>query len=193
MISHLHDTANYTTASKEVTINVLKAIPAITWSNPADITAGTALSSTQLNAVASVPGTFVYTPAEGTVLSTGTQTLSVVFTPADTANYNTASKNVTINVNAPPQILTPVQKIRQMTATVQSLVISGVMTTNEGKKLSSILGSVIKDLDAKNTKTAIKELNAFIIQVEVDVQGGILSSTQGQALVDEANSVINML
>ena len=183
-----NDTVNYVTASKEVTINVLKATPTITWSNPADITAGTALSNTQLNAVASVPGTFVYTPAEGTVLNEGQQqTLGVVFTPIDTGTYNAASKNVTINV------LTPVQKIRQLTATVQSLVISGVLTKNEGKKLSSILDSVIKDLDAKNTKTAIKELNAFIIQVEVDVQGGILSSIQGQALVDEANSVINML
>ena len=80
-----------------------------------------------------------------------------------------------------------------MTATVQSLVISGVLTKNEGKKLSNILASVIKDLDAKKTKSVIKELNAFIIQVEVDVQNGILSPTQGQALVDEANSVINVL
>ena len=50
------------TNSKTVTINVLPAplkTPLITWSNPADIIYGTALSSTQLNAVASVPGTFV--------------------------------------------------------------------------------------------------------------------------------------
>ena len=45
-----------------------------------------------------VPGTFVYTPTSGTVLSAGTQTLHVDFTPTDTANYNMTSKNVTINV-----------------------------------------------------------------------------------------------
>ena len=39
-----------------------------------------------------------YTPAAGTVLSVGTQTLHVDFTPTDTANYNKASKDVTINV-----------------------------------------------------------------------------------------------
>ena len=52
----------------------------------------------QLHGRDSVPGTFVYTPASGTVLSAGTQTLNVDFTPTDTANYNKASKDVTINV-----------------------------------------------------------------------------------------------
>jgi hypothetical protein len=93
------DTANYNNASKNVTINVLKATPSITWANPADITYGTALSGTQLNATTSVAGTFTYTPASGTVLNAGSgQTLSVDFVPTDTANYNNASKNVLINV-----------------------------------------------------------------------------------------------
>ena len=107
------DPATYTIASADVTINVIINViaapltPTITWSKPADITSGTALSSTQLNAVASVPGSFVYTPAEGTVLSAGTQTLKVDFTPTNTANYNTASQNVTINVLPPVQNNTP--------------------------------------------------------------------------------------
>ena len=92
------DTANYNITSKDVTINVLKATPAITWNSPPDMIYGTSLNSTQLNATASVNGTFVYTPASGTALSAGTQTLHVDFTPADTANYNIASKDVTINV-----------------------------------------------------------------------------------------------
>ena len=50
---------------------MLKATPTITWATPADITYGTALSATQLNATASVPGTFVYTPVAGTVLNAG--------------------------------------------------------------------------------------------------------------------------
>jgi len=99
------DSANYTTASSSVSLTVNKATPVITWSNPADITSGTALSSTQLNALASVSGTFVYTPAAGTVLNAGTHTLHVDFTPADTANYRNASKDVTINLAG--QITTP--------------------------------------------------------------------------------------
>jgi hypothetical protein len=80
-------------------LTVEKATPAVIWNNPADIVYGTALDSTQLNAVASVPGSFVYTPAAGTVLNAGNnQTLSAAFTPADTANYNTVLKEVSINV-----------------------------------------------------------------------------------------------
>jgi len=76
-----------------------KTTPTITWSNPADIVYGTALSAAQLNATASVLGTFVYTPPAGTVLGGGTgQTLHADFTPTDTTNYNSATADVTINV-----------------------------------------------------------------------------------------------
>jgi hypothetical protein len=85
--------------SNAATLTVNKATPTITWANPADIMYGTALGVSQLNASASIPGSFVYTPASGAVLSAGNgQTLHVDFTPTDTANYNTASKDVTINV-----------------------------------------------------------------------------------------------
>jgi len=81
--------------------NVIKKDPVITWANPVDINSGTALSSIQLNATANVAGTFVYTPASGTVLSVGAaQNLKVDFAPTDAVNYNTASKTVTINVTA---------------------------------------------------------------------------------------------
>ena len=104
------DAETYTTASKDVTINVnaatppQKTTPTITWSNPADISYGTALDSTQLCASASVFGTFTYTPAAGTVLNAGTQTLHVDFTPTDDVNYTAAQKEVTINVLEKPVI-----------------------------------------------------------------------------------------
>jgi hypothetical protein len=85
--------------SNAATLTVNKATPTISWANPANITYPTALSGVQLNATASVPGSFAYTPAAGTVLNAGNgQTLDVDFTPTDTANYNNASKDVTINV-----------------------------------------------------------------------------------------------
>ena len=67
-------------------------MPTITWPTPAGITYGTALSATQLNATASVPGTFSYSPAAGTVLQAGqAQALSVTFTPTDAVSYTTAA------------------------------------------------------------------------------------------------------
>ena len=70
-------------ASSAVTINDNDASPRITWAIPAPIVYGTALSTAQLNATASVPGTLTYNPAAGTVLHAGTQTLSVTLTPTN--------------------------------------------------------------------------------------------------------------
>jgi glucose/arabinose dehydrogenase len=87
--------------STAVNVTVSKATPVVSWAKPADITQGTALSGAQLNASANVAGSFVYTPASGTVLAQGNnQTLSVVFTPTDQNNYNPANASVLINVLA---------------------------------------------------------------------------------------------
>ena len=74
--------------------------PVITWPTPAAISQGTPLSATQLDATANVPGTFVYSPAAGTVLAAGNQMLSVTFTPTDTVHYNIVSASVTLSVVA---------------------------------------------------------------------------------------------
>ena len=74
--------------------------PIITWTPPADIVYGTALSATQLNATANVPGTFSYNPPLGTKLGVGTRILSVTFTPNDSAAYQTQQAQVQITVKA---------------------------------------------------------------------------------------------
>ena len=93
-----NDAANYTTVTKNVSLTVDQASPTITWNNPANITYGTPLSATQLNATASVQGTFTYTPAVGAIVTAGTDTLSVTFTPTDSINYATATKTVSLTV-----------------------------------------------------------------------------------------------
>ena len=93
---------NYNAAPQvSQTLTVTKAMPVITWSNPASIGTGTPLSATQLNASSGgVAGNFAYTPPLGTVLAAGTgQSLKAEFTPTDTATYDTpAAKFVTIDV-----------------------------------------------------------------------------------------------
>jgi hypothetical protein len=93
------DTIHYTSATKTVSLTVKKAIPVITWTAPAAVTYGTALSATQQNAASSVAGTFVYSPASGTVLAAGNHTLWVTFTPTDTADYAAKTVSVTLTVN----------------------------------------------------------------------------------------------
>jgi hypothetical protein len=114
------ETNEYTDARAEVTITVTKANPIITWANPAPISYGTPLSESEFNATASIPGTFVFTPAKGTVLTPGKQTLEAVFTPEDGANYAPAQATVSLVVTSlsymdsfskpavdPPQARTP--------------------------------------------------------------------------------------
>ena len=99
------DTTDYNTATATVTLTVNKATPTITWATPASITYGTALNATQLDASSTTAGSFAYAPASGTVLTAGSQTLSVIFTPTDTTDYNTATATVTLAVNkATPSI-----------------------------------------------------------------------------------------
>ena len=93
------DTTDYTTATTTVTLTVNQATPTISWTAPSAITYGTALSATQLDASSTVAGTFVYTPASGTVLTAGAHTLSVTLTPTDTTDYTTATTTVSLTVN----------------------------------------------------------------------------------------------
>ncbi len=100
------DNPNYEAPAATGTLTINQAVPVIQWASPAAITAGTPLGSTQLNAAASgvgavsLPGTFVYLPAAGTVLAAGTnQPISVEFSPSS-GNYTHAIKTVTITVTA---------------------------------------------------------------------------------------------
>jgi len=93
-----NDSAHYTNADCTVTLIVAKGTPSVTWQKPDAISYGTALSAVQLNATASIPGRFVYTPSEGEVLAAGVQTLSVQFIPTDNAGYNTAGATVSLTI-----------------------------------------------------------------------------------------------
>jgi Chitobiase/beta-hexosaminidase C-terminal domain/Bacterial Ig-like domain (group 2) len=89
---------NSSAAMVTVPLSVTQAIPVITWAPPSAIPQGTALSATQLGATASVPGSFSYTPAAGTVLQAGTQPLTATFTPSDTTDYTPATAHNTLTV-----------------------------------------------------------------------------------------------
>jgi len=62
------------------------------------------LTTNQLNASANVAGSFVYSPTNGTALNTGTNPLTVVFTPSDTVDYTGVTNNVSVVVQ--PALLT---------------------------------------------------------------------------------------
>ena len=94
----VNDTGKVTLFDAFKIVDKKKDTPVLTWNNPADITYGTALSSTQLNASANTPGTFNYAPASGTVLNAGShQLLTVQFVPNST-NFKSMPDSAYINV-----------------------------------------------------------------------------------------------
>jgi hypothetical protein len=100
------DSLSFLATTKTVTLTVTQAAPVLTWATPASIAFGVPLTATQLNATAAgvtgaaLPGTFAYTPAAGTVLNAGTQTLSVSFVPTNALDYTDATASVSLVVTA---------------------------------------------------------------------------------------------
>jgi uncharacterized delta-60 repeat protein len=95
--------SDYNAVTKTEQLVIGKGTPVISWPDPAPIIAGTPLSGTQLNAIASVPGTLTYLQPVGSLLAAGSdRVLSVNFSPTDTSDYESVTAQVSINVLAPP-------------------------------------------------------------------------------------------
>jgi len=99
------DAAGYTSATGTTQLVVTQATPVITWPTPTPINVNERLTGTQLDATAatpqgaSLPGTFVYSPAAGAYFtSPGIYPLNVTFTPTNTTDYTTATATVNITV-----------------------------------------------------------------------------------------------
>ncbi len=179
------DTTNYNGATATTSINVAKATPVITWTTPAAIAAGTALSASQLNASASVPGTFVYTPVSGYTgfTTVGTQTLSTNFTPTDSANYNSASATTSLGIFPAPiakfQMATSSTDITlPSTVTVTGQDTYGNIVTNDSSTIVSFtpvnttsITNFTAQLTAGVASTAITRNSAGVAQINAYVNG----------------------
>lgn len=165
--------SNHNGNTASATFTIAKATPAISWATPSAITYGTALSAAQLNAASPVPGTFVYTPVAGTVLTAGSQTLSVAFTPTDTADYTPASALVTLTVNpATPSSLESI---------VSETVTDPAVAASLNKTVSLAAG-------APNGASRAAHLNKFVRDVNAQV-GNTLTQAQADLLIAVANTL----
>ena len=59
-----------------------------------------------------MPGSFAYTPTNGAVLGRGTNTLAVIFTPADTVDYTSVTTTVSLVVSPAPLTVTAANESR---------------------------------------------------------------------------------
>lgn len=187
------DTTDYTSASASVTLTVVKATPTITWPTPNPIVYGTPLSSAQLNATANVPGTFSYSPAAGVVLRAGAQTLSVTFTPSNSADYNSATATVSLIVmKATPAITwtTPVPINQgfplgpmQLDATAS---VAGTFIYSPAA--GTVLAAGNQTLTTSFTPTDTTDYNATTASVVLSVRGFTLSASLGSLTVTPGRS-----
>jgi uncharacterized delta-60 repeat protein len=204
------DATDYTSATSTTNINVAKATPTIVWANPANIIAGTPLGAAQLDAMASAPGTITYTPAAGTILGLGaSQTLEVTFTPADPADYTSATAAVQINVNSlksqppptPPHI-TGIVSVTQTKKGLTSITVGFDEAMDSGsvdnRNLYHVFGAMKKHRKTVYSKSvAIKGIgfdgNSHVTidlakpykgAVMVTVLGGILAANGASSIGD---------
>ena len=148
-------------------------IPVITWDNPMDIVYPAALSAAQLNATANVPGTFLYDPTLGQVLSVGAHTLHVDFSPTDSINYGNAAKDVSINVTPPPApTITSISLDIGPTIGNSPVVITGTNFTGGTVSFGGTAATCTVDSDTQITCTTPAH-TVGAVDVAVTTPGGI--------------------
>ena len=187
------DTTDYSSATKAVQLSVNSATPTINWQSPTAIVYGTALSTTQLNATASVPGTLVYSPVAGTVLPVGSNTLSVAFTPADLNDYTIATATTTLTVNNPVPVISTISPMlttagtSAFALTVNGLGFGATSTIYWGTTaLTTQFGSATQ-LTAQVPATAIASAGNTAVSVQTPTSGGGTSNAL-QFEVDSAGT-----
>ena len=173
--------AKFNSAFGSVNYTIDQLTPTISWATPAAITYGTPLSATQLNATASVPGTFAYTPAAGTVLAAGMQTLSVTFTPTDTVDYSPAESMVTLTVNPAPIVA------YTLTSSTQS--VSGSTSVTLGLTSTNYVGTVSFATSVTSTDGAASNVSASAPSVTLTSGGAGTSVLTITANANAANHV----
>lgn len=157
--------------------------PTITWPAPAAITYGTALSSTQLNATANFAGTFAYTPAAGTVLAAGSQSLSVTFTPSDSSKALSGTATNTITVNkATPTITWNTPAAVSVGTTLSATQLNATANVAGTFAYSPAAGTVMntsgtQTLSVTFTPTDAANYNSATATVSLSVTGGTTSGT----------------
>jgi hypothetical protein len=90
-------------------------------------------------------------------------------------------------------VLTAQDTITLIGEDVQQLVTNGILTQKQGDDLQKDLDKAFDQLEKGKPDKAIKELEAFIAQVNNLIVTGVLTPEEGQPLIDAANELIDAL
>ena len=185
------DGNSYNSITKTVTIEVqpVKGRPRIIWFNPSPINFPTPLSGGQLNAAASVAGSYRYQPAAGTILQPGRHSLRVHFTPSNTEENEELDAEVSILVRekqtvdpvAPPKapVTTPAIEIKPVDVSKAILTTNGktdeVVVVKENKeKTGYVVAAADWSIEISSTTKFVK---------------GTTEDTTARVVIEKGNSV----
>jgi len=173
------------TNSQSAILTVLPASPMLAWAEPSSIIYGNPLGADQLNATSRVPGTFVYTPALGSVLDAGTNFLTVKFTPTDPANYAGATGVVRLVVTSAPLSVSAANASRAYGATNPTF--TGNLTgLRNGDKISVTFGCSATQFSPPGSYSIIPSLvdpANRLSNYSIDSASGVLTVTVPEVLV----------
>jgi flagellar motor protein MotB len=184
--------ANYTVTQPTTTASINQATSGLAWTTPTAVVFGTTLGGTQLNATASVNGTWAYSPTAGTRLNAGNHTLSVTFTPLS-ANYAIETRTVTLRVDRKAIVITATDReavygnafIPMFTSTdlVGSDATDQVIFTYSGTGSTAYPDSITAPVNRGSyliTPSALSLSVGNINNYEVSYIAGVLTITQAQ-------------
>ncbi len=92
-----------------------------------------------------------------------------------------------------PWTIAPEPQIEGLSATVAGLVDTGELNDGQGNSLISKLERAIGSLDQGKVNPAIRQLQAFINQVNSLIDERVLSSEEGGSLIAQADAVVEQL
>jgi hypothetical protein len=171
-----------------VTITIQPATPILTVTGGTfGINSGTHSASATVTGVngTTVAGAVAFTYNGSTVAPSASGVYAVAGTFTSTnSNYSNATASATIT------ILTIRQQIVLIESSVSNLAHSGVLPNNNANHLLKKLVTAADKFDQGNTKVGIKQLTAFIKQVNSLKKSGKLTSEAAQPLINAAQAVI---
>ena len=83
----------------------------------------------------------------------------------------------------------PQEMMRSLIAEIEALVSGGSLNAGQGNSLIVKLEFAIKNLDKVKPKTALNNLNALSNEIQDYIADGVLSSVEGQALLDAIDAI----
>lgn len=106
---------------------------------------------------------------------------------SDPALQNFDSVGAEFPLSGPPA--TPQAAIRLLKQDVETLLNGGRLTPDQADGLRDKLNAATASLDRGNTRAACNQLRAFLNQVNAFINTGILTSVEGQKLINAASAI----